>query len=100
MFYPIFLELCPRPTAIGHPPNPLFKRNQLIGGDLLEGLTQTAWPTHVNVHRCGSSQAKVQPRIVTGIEARLAQYRLRLRSGCIMDENASSHRSAVGLYAF
>ena len=71
-----------------------------LTGRCLRDSTSAARPVHFESDRRYYSQAKVQPRIVTGIKAALAQNALGLRFPAIMRENPGSDGAAIGLHSF
>src|SRR5437660_8954543 len=88
------------PTGIGHYAHPFSNCQQLIGRHTLVAFMQATWPKYLKVNRNRCPKPEVQPGIVTGEEARLTEYGLRLGLPAIMRQDAGSHRNAIGSYAF
>src|SRR5262245_57270349 len=85
------------PAAIRYLPYALAQRHQLVCFRSLKCVAPPAGPKDLDIRRVGTAQAKMQPRIIAGVEARLTKRRLSLYRGAVANQHASADCAPVGL---
>ena len=66
------------PALTGDDAESLAKGDELVGRDIFELLVEAIGPMDVDIDRAVRAQAKMQSRVIAGVEARLAQDGLRV----------------------
>jgi len=92
--------LCPKSCSrtVGLLQTLFADRHKLVGGDLLVNFVGSAGPENVYNRLLLRTQPEVEPRIVAGVVARLAENGLRLDLGAVMHQYARPNCAAIRLH--
>src|SRR5579871_1645415 len=88
------------PSLIRNNPCAFADSNQPIDGDFSQGLSLPAWPVNVYLRSRRRSEAKMQPRVITGVVAGLTNDRLSLGVFSIMHYNACTNCASIRFHPF